>query len=94
MRAFVIIFLSLFDALSTLVFVHHAIAEEFNPFMAWLLELGPLVFFFSKMLLTIIFVFLLHSYKKISPYAEIGLDICVTALFLISILHCYIWSSI
>jgi len=60
-----IVFLCALDALLTLNLLHRG-AYEVNPVMAFFLEFGPLTFFISKYLLTIIPVIVLLMFRNIN----------------------------
>jgi len=59
-----ILFLCVIDAFLTLFLLNHG-AYEINPIMAYLLSLGPYVFFISKYALTIFAIFGLFMFRGV-----------------------------
>ena len=80
----VILMLSIFDALLTLILIERG-SSELNPVMAYFLEYGPLSFIISKYLLTSFGVVILLIFKnvfidKINMYTH-SLFVCVIFVF-------------
>lgn len=60
----IIIILSLFDMLMTLIWVNAGLATEANPIMDYVLSKGNMVFATTKLGLTLGSVWLLHKFRK------------------------------
>tara|TARA_Y100001973_G_C5132980_1_gene298801 strand:+ start:42 stop:338 length:297 start_codon:yes stop_codon:yes gene_type:complete len=77
---------NLADAFLTHRSVSSGEAEELNPLMAHLLELGPLYFFFVKTMLVLLGIVLLAKSKN-RKWSYCALAICSVAYTLILFVH-------
>ena len=84
---------NLIDAVATSVWVGTGLAEEVNPLMAWVLEMGAGKFILVKLILINLSVYLLWRFKD-----RILSKILVVPTFLIYVyvflIHLYIFSHI
>lgn len=55
------------DMLTTLYFVTHGIAVEFNPLMDAFFKIGPMAFVGAKLLSFVPFIIAIECYKKHNP---------------------------
>jgi len=83
----IIVILTLFDLLMTLVWVLSGTASEANPIMAYMLNKSALAFGLSKLVLSLGSIWILFKYQT-SRLVQYAVPIIFLLYFSVSVHHC------
>jgi hypothetical protein len=82
----VVLVMSGYDAVATMNHIGRGVAAEANPFMESLIERSAILFFFVKMAITAVCMFICYNYSH-KRAARLGIHFAVSAYVLLCVYH-------